>query len=73
MNDLLRMRESRIKKALRTQHRYGRIYDSDEYFMLEMLDLGLIGMDGFKFCEVIDAQRNRALMLEEIERKRRER
>lgn len=62
------IREARIRNALREQFRYGHVHRCDEVFMLEMLDRGLIGMDGFKFCEVIVAQTNRRIFLAQAEK-----
>lgn len=63
MLELEQIREARIRSALRDQYRNGHVLRCDEEFMFEMLVRGMIGMDGFKFCEVIEAQRNRQIFL----------
>lgn len=68
VQDLEQIREARIKQALRDQFSNGHVHTCDALFMLEMLDRGLIGMDGFKFCEVIEAQLNRRICLKQIMR-----
>lgn len=63
MMDRYQIREARIGSALRYQFKNGRVPRCDDVFMIACLKRGLIGMDGFKFCEVGEAKRNRALML----------
>ena len=64
--DQYQIREARIRSNLRQQFREGHVFRCDEVFMIACLKRGLIGMDGFKFCEVEEAKRNRALMVSEL-------
>lgn len=61
MSELSKFCLEKIKKNLDFQFETGHV--RDEWFMFTMLEQGLVGMDGFKYCwpEVAKENRRRTL------------